>query len=426
MTISEMIVAMAVMAIVFSAVVPQFRNIQNTWASKQGVTECIQNGRVLMDHLNRQLSKAVLITAVSDSAETDGYIEFRTNDATTYRYDIAVNDYVEFGPVGSLTDLAGPVTRLQFTCYGLDDMDTPITDTASIRFITVEATLANSASMGQDKTISTSAYLRTNGNTTQPNAITSETPFEFDTIQANRPAILALDATHYLCAYTGNGDDGWAVVLTVDTGTWGITQETPFEYDTAQGIAPALAQIDNNHYLCAYTGNGDDGWAVVLTVDTGTWGITKETPFEYDTAQGTTPALAQIDATRYLCTYAGADNDGWAVVLTVDTGTWGITKETPFEYDTARGTTPALAQIDATRYLCTYAGADNDGWAVVLIIDTDIWDITNGPPFEYDTLNGTDPVLAQLDEDHYLCVFSGSGADGWTVALNVDLSPLAP
>jgi len=114
------------------------------------------------------------------------------------------------------------------------------------------------------------------------------------------------------------------------------------------------------------------------------------------------------------------------VVATVENGTWGITKETPFEYDTARGTTPALAQIDATRYLCTYAGADNDGWAVVLIIDTDIWDITNGPPFEYDTLNGTDPVLAQLDEDHYLCVFSGSGADGWTVALNVDLSPLAP
>lgn len=162
MTITEMIVAMAVMAIVFSAVVPQFRNIQNTWASKQGIAECIQNGRVLMDHLNRQLSKAVLITAVSNSAETDGYIEFQANDATTYRYDIAVNDYVEFGPIGSLTDLAGPVTSLRFTCYSLDDMDTAITDTASIRFITVEATLTNSASMGQDKTISTSAWLRTN------------------------------------------------------------------------------------------------------------------------------------------------------------------------------------------------------------------------------------------------------------------------
>lgn len=162
MTITEMIVAMAVMAIVFTAVVPQFRNIQNTWASKQGAAECIQNGRVLMDHLNRQISKAVLITAVSDSAETDGYIEFQANDATTYRYDIAVNDYVEFGPVGSLTDLAGPVTSLRFTCYSLNDMDTPITDTASIRFITVEATLTNSAPMGQDKTISTSAWLRTN------------------------------------------------------------------------------------------------------------------------------------------------------------------------------------------------------------------------------------------------------------------------
>ena len=160
----------------------------------------------------------------------------------------------------------------------------------------------------------------------------------------------------------------WAVVLTVDTGSWTITEETPFEFDTQSGIAPALYQIDSSHYLCAYEGNNSDGWAVVLTVDTGSWTITEETPFEFDTQDGRTPALYQIDGSHYLCAYEGQGNSGWAVVLTVDTESWSITKDTPFEFDTQNGRTPALYQIDSSHYLCAYEGNGSDGWAVVLSI----------------------------------------------------------
>jgi len=53
---------------------------------------------------------------------------------------------------------------------------------------------------------------------------------------------------------------------------------------------------------------------------------------------------------------------------TIDTGTWNITKGTPFEYDTGNGQTPVLAQIDGSDYLCVYDGVQDDGWAVVLNI----------------------------------------------------------
>ena len=153
------------MAIIFAAIVPIFGQIRGGWDSKQAAAETLQNGRILIDHLNRNLSKAVRITAVSDSSETDGYIEFEDNDANNLRYDVnSLTDYVEFGYIGDLSDLAGPVSRLQFTCYDACDLDTPITDVNSIRFVKVEAIFTNSATLGQDKTFIASAYLRTNGN----------------------------------------------------------------------------------------------------------------------------------------------------------------------------------------------------------------------------------------------------------------------
>ena len=95
MTLVEITLAMAIMAIIFAALLPQLRVIQNSWDSKVGASETLQNGRVLIDHLNRNLSKASRITAVSDSSETNGYIEFLDNDKNNVRYDIGVNNYVE-------------------------------------------------------------------------------------------------------------------------------------------------------------------------------------------------------------------------------------------------------------------------------------------------------------------------------------------
>ena len=171
LTLLEMVVAMAIIAIIFAAVLPQFRAVQNSWDSKAAAAEVLQNGRVLIDHLNRNLSKAVRITSVSGSAVTSGYIEFEDNDGDVLRYDVAANNYVEYGQVGSLSDLAGPVSKFQLTCCDACDLDTPITDVNSIRFINVETTLTNSSTLGQDRTYATSVYLRTNWNSNSPSSL---------------------------------------------------------------------------------------------------------------------------------------------------------------------------------------------------------------------------------------------------------------
>lgn len=164
MTLLELVLAMVMMTIIFAAVLPKFAAIRNNWDSKQGSAEALQNGRVLMDHITRNLSKAKRITLVSDSTVTNGCIQFVDNSDVNNRYDIAsANSHVEYGPIGNLSDLAGPVTSLKFTCYDACDLTTPVTDVNLIRTVKVDAAIANSASLGQVKTFTAWAYLRTNG-----------------------------------------------------------------------------------------------------------------------------------------------------------------------------------------------------------------------------------------------------------------------
>ncbi|MBL7106067.1 MAG: prepilin-type N-terminal cleavage/methylation domain-containing protein [Phycisphaerae bacterium] len=167
LTLLEMVIAMAIMVIVFSAVFPQFVTFQSSWASKQSNSQTIQNGNVFSDQLSRFLAKAVKVTAVSNIADTDGFVEFEDNDGVNFRCDIGLDNYIEFGPVGSLSDLAGPVSSLQFSCYDACDLDTPLSDVNnvdSIRFITAQAVFTNSNSVENSRTLKISSYLRTNGN----------------------------------------------------------------------------------------------------------------------------------------------------------------------------------------------------------------------------------------------------------------------
>jgi len=190
MTLVEILVAMAIIVIVMAAIVPQIRAIRSSWDSKAKNVEAIQNGRVLADHITSQLSQATQITAISDSNETAGYIQFLNNDGNTMRYEINASNYVVYGPVGNLSELAGPVSQLAFNCYDACDLDNPLTspiDVNQIRTIKVQTTMTNAADMGRDQQFSGQAYLWANvapadSNTQEIQELTSSR-FEFDMLQ---------------------------------------------------------------------------------------------------------------------------------------------------------------------------------------------------------------------------------------------------
>ncbi|MCH8216502.1 MAG: hypothetical protein IH892_06985, partial [Planctomycetes bacterium] len=202
-----------------------------------------------------------------------------------------------------------------------------------------------------------------------------ETPYEFDTIKGKHCDLARIDDTHFLCAYTGDGDDGWAVILIVDPLTWEVTKGTPLEYDSIKGKEASLAQIDSTHFICAYQGKAKDwAYATVLTVNTVSNTVVQESVSlvenESDEFSVKKPAIVPMTGNRFLLAYEGKDKDGFAVVLEVDTGTWGISVGVPFEFDTSKGKDADLIKIDSSHYLCAYGGDGDDGWAVILVPGT--------------------------------------------------------
>ncbi|MHC4227906.1 MAG: T9SS type A sorting domain-containing protein, partial [Planctomycetota bacterium] len=178
-----------------------------------------------------------------------------------------------------------------------------------------------------------------------------------------------IDDTHHLCAYRGSNLRHWAVVLTVDPATWTVTTETPFEVvPTLYAYEPALAKIDDTHYLYALNSNIGQGCAVVLTVNTSDWTITKamaDPYYQFSDAAGSLE-LCKIDNTNFVCAYGGGLEDGLATVLTVNTGDWSLSHGAPFTFELGTCAEPALCQVDIGHYLCAYAGLNDVGFAGVL------------------------------------------------------------
>jgi len=336
-TLIELVVAIMLMALVMGTVLPVIASLRHNSDLAQNSMDALQKGRSLFNHLSLHLGQAIRITDVSPASQTLGYIEFEDDLGGTYRYDVGADTYVEYGLSASQENLAGPVSQLQFTCYSHYDMNSPITDVNSIRFVEVQATIINQGTTGQDKTFSTSAYVYVNGNNNETQS-SMGAPLEFENSHAGNPALAGIDSTHYLCAYRGPVAAGRAEVLQVNSSDWSIAQGAAYEFDAVQAKRPALAQINGTQYLCAYQGPGDDGWATVLTVDNTTWAVTQGDSLEFDPTQGKAPGLARIDSTHYLCAYQGLSDKGWAVVLSTDAGLLGHWK-----FDETTGTTAADA-----------------------------------------------------------------------------------
>jgi len=160
-TLVELILAFAIIVIIFAAVVPQFMAIRNSWAGTEAKAEIIQNGRVLAEHITRNLAAAKQIVAVSSGSDLNGFITFQDNSGGTKRYMLA-GGYVVFGDVGSEAQLAGPVDRFRISCYSLSDFANPTTDANAIRLVRFETNFPNDDALGTDKTFSSEVFVQTN------------------------------------------------------------------------------------------------------------------------------------------------------------------------------------------------------------------------------------------------------------------------
>ena len=84
-----------------------------------------------------------------------------------------------------------------------------------------------------------------------------------------RSEIEDYDDDNFFCTYSGN--DGWAVVLTVNPADWTIIKRYPFSFQTSvpTGATSDIVQLNQEHYFCVYEGPGWDGWSAMLELNGG-------------------------------------------------------------------------------------------------------------------------------------------------------------
>jgi hypothetical protein len=160
-TLVELVVAVAIMAMVFVAVMPVFAGIRNSADTRWANLEMVQNARVLNEQLCRSLAGARRIVAAGASTSDAGYIEFEAADGTVYRCALGAGGYIEFGPVGDPGELVGPVESLRFACYSGSDLTLPMSDASGARLVTWTARLRSPDNPAAAKTVTGACHVRT-------------------------------------------------------------------------------------------------------------------------------------------------------------------------------------------------------------------------------------------------------------------------
>jgi len=235
---------------------------------------------------------------------------------------------------------------------------------------------------------------------------------EHDTTVGLYSALCQIDATHYLLIYSGTSTDGFAQVLEVNSSTYAVTEVgSANEFETLNFLYPSIVKVDSTHFFAMWSGDGADGYAQILSVNTSTWAVTAEgTPVEFDTTNGQYTACYLLDATHALGVYAGAGSDGFARVFTINSSTWAVTAETALEFDTTLGQFNSVVQVDSNHFVNFWYGNGSVGKAQAFTVNLSTWAVTaEGSPITFDsnTTSGQFNRAVLLDDNHILNAWYG-------------------
>jgi len=256
-------------------------------------------------------------------------------------------------------------------------------------------------------------------------SITSTTPYNFDD-NGQYHALEKIDDLHYINAYYGSSEDGTATILTINLTDLSISEGTNYIFENeASGGAEYMdiSQINSTHYLIVWqrgTGADDDAYANVLIVNTSLWTISSGTEYEFDTTFGKYFNIFNISNTTFLVSYEGSGDDGKAVILSVNLSSLAITSGLNHTFESGENGYNYISQISETKYLNTYTGADGDSYGVFLIVNLTDLNITSEGLMEIDNNKGSSPITKKIDTFRFLNIYGGISS-GNVKILNISM-----
>lgn len=161
-TLVEMLLVVVIVAVVMAAMAPCIRAVRQGWQVNDRRSEVLQNARVGMAEMTRILRQLNRLSSVSGPADTSGYVEFYDKNGVLMRFELgSQSGYLDYGPPGNLSTLAGPVSSLTFTCYDIaDDLLSAPVDVSQVRSVEANLTVTDAEAHANAITVSSKVFLR--------------------------------------------------------------------------------------------------------------------------------------------------------------------------------------------------------------------------------------------------------------------------
>jgi len=129
-----------------------------------------------------------------------------------------------------------------------------------------------------------------------------------------------------------------------------ILQAASTEHATTTGAHNSLVKVDDDTYALAFNGGGNDGKIRTFTIPADGSTITKVATFFHDTDNGKFNSLVKVDDDTYVLAYSGAGDDGFITTFTIPADGSTITKVATLEHDTDYARNNSLVQVDNDTY----------------------------------------------------------------------------
>lgn len=275
---------------------------------------------------------------------------------------------------------------------------------------------------------SADGFIRTVGIDPNGNVDNSSTDvLEYDTSNGQNNDLIKLGPNFYAIAYTGPSGDGFVKTIQIgdNNGDIATAATDTLEFDTADGTNPDIFNVGTNMYAIAYTGTSGDGFIKTFTIfdSNGDIGAAVTDTLEYDTADGATPSVINVQGNMYAVAHIGSSSDLMVKTVRIDTNgdiAAAITETVTFDAGTTAA--PSILRVnDSNYYGIAYQSSATTGTLISIYIDYN-GDIANTltDSLVFDSSNVVDAFLFEMGSKTYGITYTGAAGDGFIATATID------
>ena len=271
------------------------------------------------------------------------------------------------------------------------------------------------------------------GDITAVRAQSSGNNFEYDDADGLYNSLVQVDSDTFALAYRGTDADGFISTFNISSDGTTITKVHTIEHDTEFAWDNSLIKVDSDTFALAYGGdNGgfgrpagfistftidSDGTITPIRIQNHAAFASASANLEHDTNEGSVNSLVHVNDDTYALSYERNGLFLQIATFTISSDGATITELDQLNQDATNCNDKqlqSLVKVDSDTVVRAYCGSGGDGFLRTFSI-AENGDITKKSTYEFDTSQGSEHFLVQVDSDTIAVAYENAEVSGGSV-----------